>query len=87
MELIPLFVNVLALVAMAFGLAIAAWFVVGLFWVHSRREEQELPEVELPGNVHEVFAAVPPVLVAFFLFIALSAVAYVLYIWLGGITY
>lgn len=87
MELNPLFVNIIAWAAMVSGLAAAAWYVIGLYWVHTRRQEKELPEVELPANLHEVFTGVPPVLVIFFIFIGVSLIAYVLYIWLGGLNY
>jgi hypothetical protein len=86
-ELNPLFVNIIAVIAMITGLSIAAWWLIGLYWIHSRKHEQELPEIELPANLHEVFTGVPPVLIVFYAFIALSLVSYVLYIWLGGITY
>lgn len=87
MELNPLFVNLVAAAAIVVGLAIAAWWIIGLYWMHTRRSEKELPEVELPANLHEVFTGVPPVLIIFFIFIGLSLVLYVLYIWLGGINY
>jgi hypothetical protein len=55
--------------------------------VHSRKVEEELPEIELPAHLHEVFTGVPAALIIFYAFIAASLVVYVLYIWLGGITY
>ncbi|MDO8588178.1 MAG: hypothetical protein Q7T82_14215 [Armatimonadota bacterium] len=87
MELNPIYVNIVATIAIAAGLILAGWWIAGLYWVHSRKEEKELPEVELPANLHEVFTGVPPVLVMFYLFITISAIAYVLYIWLSGVTY
>jgi len=88
MELVsPLLINLLAVVAILSGLALAAWWVVGLYWMHSRRQEEDLPKVELPDRLHEVFAGTPPVLVIFYIFTAISMGVYVLYIWLGGISY
>jgi len=87
MELSPVLVNTIAIIAMAAGLAAAAWWLIGLYWLHSRREEKELPEVELPSNLHEVFTGIPPVLIIFYSFIALSLLVYVAYISIGGITY
>ena len=87
MELNPLTSNLLAVAAMAAGLLLAGWWVIGLYAVHSRKQEKELPEVDLPGHLHEVIAGVPPVLIVFFTFIGISLIGYVLYIWLGGISY
>jgi phage shock protein PspC (stress-responsive transcriptional regulator) len=80
-------VNVMAAVSIVAGLAIGAWVVMALDWVHDREEERELPEKELPGHLHEVLAGVPPALTIFFAFIAIGIVAYIIYIAVGGITY
>lgn len=87
MELNPLLANLMAVVAAIAGAALAVWWVVGLYWYRSRAEEKEMPEIELPGNLHEVFVGVPAVVIVFLVFTAISLVAYVLYIWLGGISY
>ncbi len=87
MELNPLFVNVIAVVAIVTGIAIALWWIIGLYFMHTRREEDELAEIDLPGDLHEVIPGVPAVMTTFYIFIALSLVLYVIYIWLGGITY
>lgn len=87
MELFSLFVNLIAISAIIAGLAIGAWWVIGLYFVHSRKEEKELPEIELPAKLHEVFTGIPSVLILFYAFIALSLILYVLYIWLGGLVY
>ena len=87
MELYPLFVNFIVAAAVIAGISFAIWWIIGLYWVYSRREERELPEIELPANLHEVFTGIPPVLIAFIIFIFASLILYVAYIWLGGITY
>lgn len=87
MELSTTLMNLILTLAILLGLAIGGWYVIGLYWVHSRKEEKELPEVELPGHIHEVFTGVPPVLGIFYAFIAIFGVAYVVYIWLGGLSY
>lgn len=87
MELFPLFVNILAMVAIAAGVAVMGWWIIGLYAIHSRKEEREMPEVQLPANLHEVFTGIPPVIVVFIAFIFGSSFLYVLYIWLGGISY
>ena len=87
MELNPLTSNLLAIAAIAAGLLLAGWWVIGLYSVHSRKEEKEMREVDLPGHLHEVTSGVPLVLIVFFTFIGISLVGYVLYIWLGGISY
>lgn len=88
MELVArLFVNIMAVIAIAVGIAIGGWWVMGLYAVHSRKEEKELPEVELPSHLHEVISGIPPVMIFFYAFIAISLIVYVLYIWLGGFNY
>lgn len=87
MELNPLLVNIMAAVAIVFGLGLTAWWIVGLYWIHSRKEEKELPEVELPAHIHEVFTGVPPVLIIFYIITAVSLIGYVFYIWIGGLSY
>ena len=87
MELNPLLVNVLAYVAMAAGLALAGWWAVSLHGVRSRTQQEELPEAELPGHLHEVDLGVAPGLVIFYVFMFVFIVGYVLFIWLGGIGY
>lgn len=87
MELFTTLVNLIAWAAIAVGLLIGAWYVIGLYWVHGRREEGELPEISLPGHIHEVFTGIPAALVIFYIFIAISSISYVAYIWLRGISY
>lgn len=87
MELFPLLVNLLAIAAIITGVAIGGWWIIGLYGVHTRKEEKELQEIELPANLHEVFTGIPPVIVIFIAFIFGSGLLYVLYIWLGGISY
>jgi hypothetical protein len=88
MELVsPALVNWLAVAAMVVGTAVAAWFALGLYGVRNRKEETELAEAELPGHSHEVMSGIPPVLVAFFIVMGASLLFYILFVWLGGITY
>ena len=87
MELNPLFANVLAWIVMIAALALIGWWVIGLYWVRHRGQENEPPEADLPGHQHETFAAVPAVLVIFYAFMFLSCVGYVVFVWLGGIRY
>jgi hypothetical protein len=72
---------------MAAGLALAGWWAVSLHGVRSRKQEKELPDVELPGHLHEVVSGVSPALVIFYVFMFVFVVGYVLFIWLGGIGY
>lgn len=83
----PLLMNLLALAAIVSGVFVAAWFIIALHWIHSRKVEDEMPEVDLPGHLHEVLAGVPPAIVLFLIFVAVSMVLYVVYIWAGGISY
>ncbi|MBI2842322.1 MAG: hypothetical protein HYX78_02875 [Armatimonadetes bacterium] len=87
MELNPLLANIMAVVAIISGIIIAAWWVIGLYWVHSRKTEEELPEIDMPSHLHEVLTGTPPFLIIFYIFIGISLVAYVLYIWIGGLNY
>lgn len=88
MELIsPLFVNLIAVAAGITGLLLAAWWIVSLYWLHSRDAESRLSKIDLPDELGEVLSGIPASLVAFYLFIAMAMVAYVLYMWLGGISY
>lgn len=83
MELNPLFVNLIATAAMLGGIALAGWLLIAVFAVRIRREE------EANGSVgsHENFLKVPSALVIFYVFMAIFGVGYVLYIWLGGVSY
>lgn len=87
MELYPLLTNIIAVVAMITGLAIGTWYIIGLYIVHTRKQEHELPEVDLPGDLHETISGIPPVLIIFYIFVGITMLMYVLYIWLGGISY
>lgn len=87
MELYSMFVNLIAIAAIVGGLVLGGWWVIALYFVHSRKEEKELPEIELPERIHEVFTGIPPALILFYAFIGLSMILYVLYIWLGRVLY
>lgn len=88
MELVvtPL-VNVIAILAMATGVGLTAWWLVGLHGIKSRSKEHELPHVELPAHIHEVETGIPPVLVIFYVVLGVSMIAYVLSVWAFGVTY
>lgn len=87
MELFPLYGNVLVALAIVGGLATAVWFVMELYWVRSREQEEELPEITLPGHVHEVLSGIPGALWAFYAMMAIALILYVLLVVLGGATY
>lgn len=88
MELVsPSFMTGIVIAAMVGGFAIGIWWIISLYGVHSRKSEKELPEVELPGHIHEVMSGIPVAVAIFYAFILVSLIVYVLYIWLGGLTY
>lgn len=80
-------VNIIAVLGVVIGLVFAGWWAVGLFAIHSRKQESELPEMQAPDGLTEKFTGVPPVLVIFLIFTGISMVAYVLSVWLTGVTY
>lgn len=80
-------VNIIAVLAIIIGLAFAGWWAVGLFAIHSRKAEAELPEMEAPDGIREKFTGVPPVLVIFLAFVGIVMVGYVLACWLTGVSY
>jgi hypothetical protein len=77
----------MAIAAIVLGLSIAGWWIMSLNWIRSREDEEELPEVSLPAHLHEVISGIPPALKVFYVFIAASLVFYLLFAWLGGVTY
>ena len=77
----------LAIAAMIAGVLTGAWWIVSLYWLHSRETEDALPKVGLPDDIEEVLIGVPPTMVFFYIFIGLSLVFYVIFIWLGGQSY
>jgi hypothetical protein len=87
MELNPLLANIIAAVAIITGIALATWWVISLYLVHSRSQEEELPEIDLPGDLHETVTGFPTAVKIFIVLIAVSLILYVVYAWLGGITY
>ena len=88
MELVvPKLVNIIAVLAMVVGLAFAGWWAVGLFSVHNRKREAELPEMEAPDGIREKFTGVPAVLIIFLTFIGITMVSYVASVWLTGVSY
>jgi hypothetical protein len=87
MELDPVFVNIIAIIAIIGGLAITGWWVFAQFNAHSRKKEEGLPEIKLPADLREVITGVPLALTVFYIFVFVTMIIYVLYIWLGGVTY
>jgi len=77
----------MAIATLIMGAIVGAWYVIGLYAVDRRADATIVPEDELPGHEHEKEHRVPPVLTIFYGFIVLSMIAYVLYVWLGGIRY
>lgn len=88
MELInPQFDNLIAIIAISIGLVISIWFVIGLYGMRARNDEDNQPVEGLHNGKHESGTGVPVALKIFYIFIALSLVLYVLYIKIGGISY
>ena len=87
MELNPLFVNLIAIASIIGALLLGAWWIIGFYGVRNRANETELSESDMPGSAHETSTGIPPVLVIFYIFMGLSMLLYVLYIWLGGVSY
>jgi hypothetical protein len=87
MELFPTLSNMIAWLAAALGLALAIWWIVGLYSVRPRKLGEEPRESDLPAHKHEFENAVPPVLTIFYLFVVITMVVYVIYIAVGGATY
>lgn len=88
MELLsPYLVNLIAYIAIITGLVLGAWWIIAVYGVHGRKEESELPELNLPGHLHEVLSGIPPALVIFFAFVGISMIIYLLLVWLTGVTY
>ena len=88
MELIsPLYMNIMAMAAILLGLALTAWWIVGLISVRSRDKDDDLPKETFGSDIQEVITGIPAVLKIFFTFMVLTMIGYVLYIWLGGVSY
>lgn len=73
--------------AIVAGILIAIWWVIALYWMHSRRAEAKLPELEIPVSIREAITGVPMALIVFFAFTIVTMISYVLTVWLGGVTY
>lgn len=88
MELVtPGLTNWIAYLAIIGGILLGAWWVTALYFVHSRKQEEELPEFNLLAHLHEVEAAVPVAVIILCTFIGVSMVAYVISVWLVGVSY
>ncbi len=88
MELVsPSLVSIIAFLAISAGLLLTAWWIAALYAAHDRKEEKEMPEIELPGHLHEKHTGVPAALVAYFIFSAVAMAAYVIAVWVGGVSY
>lgn len=79
--------NLIAWLAMITGIVFAGWWAIGLFAIHSREKELELPEIDAPDGIKEKFTGIPPVLVIFLTFVGITLVAYIAAVWLTGVTY
>jgi len=88
MELVvPGLVTIIALIAIVAGLLLGVYWLMGLYAVHSRKQEDELPEVELPSHLHEIFTGLPIFVTLFCIGIAVCMIAYVLSVWAFGVSY
>ncbi|HEX3000559.1 MAG TPA: hypothetical protein VHR86_10040 [Armatimonadota bacterium] len=83
----PIYLNILVALAIITGLALGAWWIISLYSMHSRAAESRLKHVNLPADLEETIAGIPPALILFYLFTGIVMIAYVLYAWLGGVTY
>jgi TRAP-type C4-dicarboxylate transport system permease small subunit len=79
--------NIVALIAMVAGLAIAGWLVVALYSMSSREKEDASPTLDMPDGLQEGNAGTPPALILFYAMVVVVMVTYVLYNWLGGVSY
>jgi hypothetical protein len=77
----------IAIAAIIVGLSVAGWWIIAMYWLHGREIESKLNRVELPDGLQEAFTGIPAALRVFYAFIVLSLIGYVLYVWLGGVTY
>ncbi len=88
MELVsPEYFNIVALIAIALGLAIAGWLVVAFYSMRSREKEDASPKLDMPDGLQEGSAGTPPALILFYAMVVVVMIAYVLYNWLGGVSY
>ncbi|MCC6443280.1 MAG: hypothetical protein IT210_07465 [Armatimonadetes bacterium] len=88
MELVsPLLANTMVLLAIIAGLAGAAWWIIALYWVHSREKEAKLRFIKLPEGLQETISGIPWGLILFYIFIAVSLIGYVIYVCVEGVTY
>lgn len=69
------------------GLVAAAWWIIGLYWMHSRAVGSKLPHVSLPADLHGAPAGISWALMVFYVFTALSLVGYLLYVWQRNAAY
>jgi hypothetical protein len=88
MELIsPLYVNMIATAAMILGLALTIWWIIGFYRVRTREEEENLPKEQFEEDIQEVTGGIPTVIKVFLIFVFVTMICYVFYIWQGGISY
>lgn len=88
MELVaPGLTNIIAWLGIAIGLVFSGWWAVGLFSIRTREQERERPEIEAPARLREKLNGVPPVLVIFIAFTAVTMISYIIAVWLTGVTY
>lgn len=77
----------IAVLATLAGIAVAVWWLIAVFRVHSREKENELKHIDVPDGISEVMTGIPLALWIFYAFIAIGMLGYVLGIWLSGATY
>jgi|GEM_PF-1759724 len=88
MELVvPFLVYIIAILAIVSGLGLVIWWIIGLYWMHSRGKEHELQEVTVPANIKEKFTGIPLVLIILMIFTGITMVTYVLTVWQTGVSY
>jgi hypothetical protein len=83
----PAYFNIVATIAMIGGLALAVWWILAMYSMRTREEEDVAERTDLPDGLAESSARVPPALKLFFLMVAVTMIAYVVYDWLGGVSY
>ena len=79
--------NIVAIIAMVAGLAFSGWLVVAFYSMRSREQEDASVKIDLPDGLQEAEVGIPPALLLFYAMMVFVIVAYVLYNWLGGVSY
>ena len=88
MELVtPGLANIIAYLAILLGVLLTVWWVVGLYRMNSRQAEDHLPQLDSPAGIGEVESRIPAFVTTLIIFVGISMVAYVLAVWLTGVSY